>query len=486
MVPRRVGWTLLVALSTHGPAALAGPADWPSFRGPNGTGIAPGEGPPIHWDVERGINVRWKTPIPGLGHSSPAIWGDNVFLTSAVTEREPYLRPGLYGESPENPERFTHHFRVYCLDRGTGRITWERTAHSGFPQVARHIKSSHANSSPATDGTHVVVCFGSEGLYCYDLCGELLWNVDLGYLDSGAFDAPEIQWGFGSSPVIHDGRVIVVCDTNNLSFIVAFDVNTGKEVWRTLRDEVPTWDTPAIAQVGGRTLVIVNGWRHIGAYDAQTGAEVWWLRGGGDIPVPTPVVAHGLVFISNAHGPQAPIYAIRLAAQGDISLKDEQTSNEYVAWSLSRRGSYIPTPIVYGDYLYVGNDRGILTCYQAMSGQEVYRTRIGESGGAYSASAVAADGRLYFTSEAGDVHVVQAGPEYRLLATNSMSGVCLATPAISGGMLFVRTSKELYAIGAAGSTAPDSAVSQPAEAKTNGDSPVTQPAARRIPARGEE
>lgn len=463
MMYRSTRWSLLATLSVPwlAAAALAASGNWPSFRGPNGSGVADGQAPPVQWNVETGVNIRWKTPIPGLGHSSPIVWDDHVFLTSAVTEREPYLRPGLYGESPDNPERFTHHYRVYCLNKDTGQIVWERTAHSGFPQVARHIKSSHANSTPATDGTHMVACFGSEGLCCYDSCGEPLWHVDLGYLDSGAFDAPEIQWGFGSSPIIHDNRVIVVCDTNSVSFIAAYDVRTGKGVWRTWREEMPTWGTPAIAQVEGRTLVIVNGWKHIGAYDAQTGAEVWRLRGGGDIPVPTPVVAHELAFITNAHGGQSPIYAIRLTARGDITLQGEQTASEHVAWSLPRRGAYIPTPIVYGDYLYVGNDRGILTCYQATTGEQVYRTRISESGGTYSASAVAAGGRLYFTSEEGDVHVVEAGPEYKLLATNSMAGVCLATPAISDSALFVRTSKELYAIGDTGGERAPTA-SQPA------------------------
>ena len=342
------------------------------------------------------------------------VWGDRVFVTSADSSNpDPYLRVGLYGESPDHPEDIVHNFRLYCLDRHTGKIAWEKTAHAGKPQVKRHIKSSHANSTPATDGQHVVAFFGSEGLYCYDMHGTLLWKKDLGYLDAGAFNAPEIQWGFGSSPIIYEKKVIVLCDVNNQSFIAAFDVHTGKEVWRTLRDEAPTWGTPTVHAGEGRVQVIVNGFRHIGGYDVESGAELWKLRGGGDVPVPTPVVAHDLVFITNAHGPLNPIYAIRLGARGDISLAAGERSNEFVAWSRPRRGAYLPTPIVYGDYLYLGSDRGILTCYNAKTGEQVYRRRIGGERGAFTASAVAADGKLYLTSEEGDVYVIRAGAGIR-------------------------------------------------------------------------
>jgi outer membrane protein assembly factor BamB len=438
-------WALVVA-------AQASPPNWPSFRGPRASGVADGQNPPTAWDAEKGINIRWKTPIPGLGHSSPIVWGERVFVTSAVNsaDPEPYLRIGLYGESPENPENSVHHYRLYCLDKRDGKIIWEQTAHSGIPQVKRHIKSSHANPTPATDGKHVVAFFGSEGLYCFDLDGKPLWKQELGYLDAGAFDAPEIQWGFGSSPIIHDEMVVVLCDVNNQSFIVAFDVDSGKEIWRTLREEVPTWGTPAVCEVDGLPQVIVNGWKHIGAYDLKTGAEIWRMRGGGDIPVPTPIVAHGLVFITNAHGPLSPIYAIRPGARGDISLSDGERSNQFVAWSEPRRGAYIPTPIVYDDYLYIGNDRGVLTCYRATTGEQVYRKRIAGRRGAFSASPVAADGRLYFTDEHGEIHVVKAGAEYEHLSTNQMGEPCLATPAISDQMLFVRTSKHLYGIGRSG------------------------------------
>jgi outer membrane protein assembly factor BamB len=439
---------LTAAVLTTALTVRADSPHWPSFRGPNARGVAEGAMPPTSWNVESGENIKWKTPIPGLAHSSPVAWGDRVIVTSAVSEDpDPYLRVGLYGESPDHPEEIIHHWRVYCLDKNTGKILWEQTAHSGIPRVKRHIKSSHANSSPATDGKHIVAFFGSEGLYCYDMDGKLLWKKDLGYLDAGAFNAAELQWAFGSSPIIHKNTVMVLCDVNNQSFIAAFDIESGKELWRTLRDDVPTWGTPTVHESDGRTQVICNGWKHIGGYDALTGEELWRMTGGGDVPVPTPYVAHNLIFITNAHGRMRPIYAIRINAQGDITLKDGETSNGYVAWCRPRRGSYIPTTIVYADHLYVGDDRGILTCYKATTGEQVYRTRIAGRGEAYSASPVAADGKVYFTPEDGEIHVVKAGPEFELLATNSMGEICLASPAISEGMIFVRTRSHLFGIG---------------------------------------
>jgi len=429
-------------------SALATPPNWPSFRGPAASGVADGHHPPTTWDVEKGTNVRWKTSIPGLAHSSPIVWNDRVYLTSAVSsDDDPYLRIGLYGESPDHPEELVHDFRVYCLDKKTGDIIWQKSATSGIPKVKRHIKSSHASCTPTTDGRYVVAFFGSEGLYCYDTDGQLQWKKDLGLLDAGAFDVPEIQWGFGSSPIIHDQTVFVQCDVNNQSFLAAFDITTGDQTWRTLRDAKPCWGTPTVHESAGRSQIIVNGYEHMGGYDLATGQELCRLAGGGDVPVPTPYVAHDLIFITNAHGALRPIYAIRPNANGDISLKDGQTSNEYIAWSIPKRGSYIPTTIVYRDYLYVCDDRGILTCYKAKTGERVYRLRISRDAGAHSASPVAADGKLYFTAEDGQIRVVKAGPEFELLATNAMNAPCLATPAISDGLILVRTAKQLIALG---------------------------------------
>lgn len=210
---------------------------------------------------------------------------------------------------------------------------------------------------------------------------------------------PAAQWGFASSPVIHEGVVVVQCDVQKGGFLAAFDINDGRELWRSPRSDVPTWSTPTIHRGGGRTQVIVNGYKHIGGYDFRTGKELWRLTGGGDIPVPTPVVAHGLVFITNAHGRMAPIYAVRLGAQGDISLKDTEETNAHVAWSTRRHGGYMQTPIVYGHHLYVCRDNGILSCCEARTGKRLYQERLGTGRTGFTASPVAADGKLYFTSE---------------------------------------------------------------------------------------
>jgi len=424
-------------------------ANWPQFRGIQASGLAKDQNLPLKWDVAKGTNIAWKAPIPGLGHSSPVVWGDKVFVTTAVGEGgEAYLKVGRYGQSPDNPEDYIHHYRIYCLHKNTGKVIWAQTAYSGKPKVQRHIKSSHANCTPATDGKHLIAFFGSQGLYCYDLSGKLLWKKDLGYLDAGAFDHPDIQWGFASSPVIYKDTVVVLCDVNNQSFLTVLDIKNGQEKWRTLRDENPTWGTPTVFRTEDRTHILVNGYKHIGGYDYVTGEPVWWMQGGGDVPVPTPIVAHGLVFITNAHGRMRPIYAVNLDSRGDISLAKGEKSNKSIPWFYPRRGAYQPTPIVYGDYLYVGDNGGILGCYDARTGKEIYREKIGGDLSSYSASVVAADGRLYYSDEFGNIHIIKAGPEYSCLATNKMGEICMATPAIAGKMLYIRARRHLFAIAA--------------------------------------
>jgi len=388
-------------------AAAADPdGHWPSFRGPAASGVADGHATPTTWNVKAGENIQWKTPIPGLGLSSPVVWGDRVFVTTAISGKaKPKLKVGLYGDIEPVRDNTVHRYVVYCLDRTSGKILWERTAHEGVPRTRRHPKSSHANPSVATDGKRVV------------------------------------------APVIHGGRVIVLADVLKGSFLAAFDVQTGKEIWRRSRDDYPTWGTPTVHESGGRAQVIVNGYKQIAGYDFKTGDDLWNLHGGGDIPVPTPIVAHDLIFITNAHGGAAPIYAIRTTARGDISLAEDATSNEHIAWSSNRQGGYMQTPIVYGDLLYVCRDNGVLGCYKAKTGEELYRERLGGGKTGFTASAVAADGKIYVTSETGDVLVLRAGPKFELLATNSLGEVTMATPAISEGTLLFRTQHHLIAVG---------------------------------------
>jgi len=280
--------------------------NWPGFRGAFARGVADQANIPIVWDVNSNKNIKWKTKVPGLGLSSPVIWDDMLFITTAISGMEnPELKVGLYGDiAPVNDET-VHTWKVLCYNKHTGQLLWERIACQGTPKVKRHPKSSHANCTATTNGKYVVVFFGSEGLYCYDMQGNLIWKKDLGLLDSGFFRVPDAQWGFASSPVIFKDRVIVQCDVQKNSFLASFEIETGKEIWRIARDELPTWSSPTISE--DKNQIIVNGFKHIGGYDFITGKEIWKMKGGGDIPVPTPVVARDLIYINNAHGGMAPL-----------------------------------------------------------------------------------------------------------------------------------------------------------------------------------
>ncbi|MGA2263070.1 MAG: PQQ-binding-like beta-propeller repeat protein [Acidobacteriota bacterium] len=444
--------SLLLLSVLISPATCQNSADktnWPSFRGPNARGIAEGYPLPAAWDAAASKNIQWKTPIPGLGHSSPIIWGDRIFLSTAISSVEkPELKVGLYGDIESVKDDTPHRWIVYCLDKQSGKIVWEKTVYSGVPKIKRHPKSTHASSTLATDGQHLVAFFGSEGLYCLDMDGNQLWKKDLGLLDSGYYVVPEAQWEFGSSPIIYQNMVLVQCDVLNGAFVAAFDINDGSRTWYTARDDVPTWGTPTVYDDGKQAQMIINGYKHIAGYDAKTGMELWRLKGGGDIPVPTPIVAHDMVFITNAHGSMAPIFAIRLNATGDISLKGDETSNQYVAWSVPRDGAYMITPLVYGDYLYSCKNNGVLSCYEAKSGKRVYQERLGNGTTGFTASPVAGDGKIYFSSEDGDIYVVRTGPKFEILAKNSMGAVCMATPAISAGVIYFRTQSHVVAISA--------------------------------------
>lgn len=426
-------------------------ANWPSFRGLGARGIAEGQDPPASWDVPEGTGVAWKTPIPGLGLSCPTLWGDRIYLTSAVSEEgDRAVRIGLYGDVDSVEEDAVYDFRVYCFNKQNGELLWEQTARSAKPAVKRHAKSSHANPTIATDGEHVVAFFGSEGLYCYSNSGELLWQVDLGVLDSGWFYDAGYQWGFGSSPILFDGRVIVQCDIQQGSFVAAFDLATGEEVWRTSRDEIPSWSTPTVHRFGDLPMLITHGTRAARGYDARTGELLWSLPRHSEIVVPTPFVAHGLIYLASGYSPIQPIYAVRPDARGEIEVGDVPGEHPGIAWGKLRGGPYMPSPLVYGDYLYCCGNSGILSCYQAETGAEVYRERLRAEGPgrlSFTASPVAADGKLYLASEDGRVLVVRAGPQFELLHTNPTGENILATPAISDGRIYLRTVDSLIAVG---------------------------------------
>jgi len=438
-----------VALATVYHLEVAAAPQWPQFRGLNACGVDDHVALPTRWNVPANEKVRWTTPIPGMAHASPIIWGERVYIATAIKPGKAELKIGLYGSGDSADDKATHQWRLLALDKSTGRIVWNQLAHEGFPKLQRHTKASQCNSTPATDGKNIVAIFGSEGLFCFDLNGRLRWRKDLGPMDAGKlYSPPALQWGFGSSPVLRNGIVVVQCDVVSEQFLAAFSVKDGREIWRVPRNEVGSWSTPAIDIEGGRHQVIVNGFRQIGGYDLETGKERWRLSGGGDNPIPTPILAHGLVFLTSAHGNYRPMRAVRLSAAGDITPADIAQTNTAIAWVHPRQGNYLPTPIVVGDLLYSAYDVGIATCFDARTGQILYSERLGDGSRAFSASPVSDGRHIYFTSETGEVYVVPTGPKFSVVATNSLGELCMSTPAISDGKLFFRTQEHLVAIGA--------------------------------------
>jgi outer membrane protein assembly factor BamB len=427
---------------------------WPAFRGVGASGVADDPRTPTEWDVASGTNIRWKTPIPGLAHSSPVVWGDRVFVTTAIAANEDALtfRHGAAaGSNVDAINRSTkddvpYSWRVYALDRQTGKNLWERVAHEGVPRTQRHVSQSQANSTPATDGSHVVAWFGSEGVYCYSVDGKLLWQRDLGPLTSGYAVDPSYVWNTASSPVIYKKVLILQVDLIKDSYIAALDIDTGKDVWRTPRDDAPSWSTPLVYEGPERTEIVTLAPNYARGYDPDTGKELWRLGKHSIYAVPTPIAGPRLFLITSGSGNSVqPIYAIRPGASGNITLKDDEDSNQFVAWSKSRGGAFIPTPILYDDLLYVCSEGGIIAAYKADTGERVYQQRL-TRGGSYSASPVAAGGKLYFANEDGDVIVVKAGPTFERLAQNSMGELIMTTPAIAQGMLIFRTQHNLIGV----------------------------------------
>jgi outer membrane protein assembly factor BamB len=443
-------WTSIVssAVVWFTACAVLSAQNWPSFRGPAASGVADGKEPTaVKWNAATGENILWKTPLPGVAVSSPIVWGDRVFVSTAVSsDPSSGIRTGLYGDVEPAKDVSKHSWKLVALDRRTGKMLWERVAHEGIPKTKRHPKSSQATATPVTDGRHVIVSFGSEGLYAYDIDGKLLWTKDLGVLNAGWFYDPDYEWGVGSSPIIWKNLVIVQCDIQKNSFIAAFDVDTGQPAWRTAREEIPSWSTPAIFEHDGRAELVTQATTFIRGYNPENGRELWRLGGNSEITIPTPIVGPGVIIVTNGYRGVQPIFAIKPGASGDITLKGDATTNEFIAWSTNRGGPYIPTPVIYGDLLYVLAINGVLAAYDVKTGQRVYQERVA-GGGSFSASPVAADGKLYLTSEDGDVFVVKAGPKYELLATNNMSQVIMATPAIANGVIFIRGLKDVFAIG---------------------------------------
>jgi len=435
-----------VLLGLAAGTAFGSTANWPQFRGPNASGVSP-QAAPVTWNVDTGENIRWQTPIPGLGHACPIIWRDRIYIATAVKPgSKPDLKIGLYGDIDSYTEKEAHQWRLLCLDKRTGKVLWDKLVLEAVPRTERHTKATHCNSTPATDGKRLVAILGSEGLFCFDLNGREIWRKDLGRMDPGFYVVTNTSWGFGSSPVLHDGKVVVQCDVLSEQFLAVFNANNGRELWRTRRDEVPTWSTPIVATHAGRTQVIANGWKQIGGYDFATGRSLWQLHEGGDVPVASPILAGDFVILTSAHGKNRPMRAVRLDATGDITPPEIGATNQAIAWSHPRGGDYLQTPIVIGNLLW-GSLDSIVTCFDVRTGKVQYSERIGDGAQGFTASPVCAGKNIYLTGERGEVFVLPASEQFSVLATNTLGGICLSTPAISEGTLFFRTTEKLVAIG---------------------------------------
>jgi outer membrane protein assembly factor BamB len=414
-------WILLLG------AALA-PDHWPQFRGPDASGVAEDKRLPERWSETE--NVAWKTAIPGVGWSSPVVWGDRIFVTSVipmVEQEKP--RTGIYLDGRRvKPPPGEHRWMVYCIDFETGKIRWEREVHRSVPKSARHLKNSFASETPVTDGERVYAYFGNVGVFAFDMDGKPLWSEPFGPFES------RTGWGTAASPVLHDGRLYIVCDNEEKSFLVAFEAKTGKQAWRVERDEKSSWATPHIWQHDGKTEIVTNASHRIRSYDLD-GKLLWELGGASSIAIPTPLSRFGMVYVSSGYVQDEirPVFAIRPGGT--------------IAWSLPHGGPYNTSPLIYGDYYYTLFDRGFFTAHDARTGKEIYgKVRIHPTSGAFTASPWAYNGKIFALSEDGVTFVIQAGPEYRLLATNPLDEMTLATPAIARGSLFIRTASRLYRI----------------------------------------
>ena len=441
---------LLVILSTFifvdligSSAAVAGESVWPQFRGPNSLGVADGNQLPDQWDKSK--NIAWKAPVPGVGWSSPIGWNDKVFITSVLKEGELETpKKGLYfgGDRPE-PSKDRHVYKVLAYDLKSGRRLWEKDVHKAPPESSIHLKNTYASETPVTDGSRIYAYFGNLGLYCLDFDGNEIWSKQFDSVPT------RLGWGTAASPVLYKGRLYVVNDNDSKSFLTALDASTGDEIWRINRDEPSNWATPYIWENATRTEIITPGKNKVRSYNLK-GEQLWQFGGMSSIVIPTPFSKFGLLYITSGYvGDQVrPLFAVRPGASGDISLAEGESSNHYIAWHHRKGGPYNPSPIVYGDYLYVLYDRGLLSCYDAKTGKLIYdRERLNKgSFAAFTASPWAYDGKLFCLSEDGETFVVQAGPEYQLLGKNSLDEMAMATPALLGNSLIIRTMGHLYSI----------------------------------------
>jgi outer membrane protein assembly factor BamB len=451
-------------------ARSAADAAWPQFRGPSGAGVLDDARLPLEWSTA--TNVAWRIDVPGRGWSSPVAWKDQVFLTSAISPGA-FKAPstGIFGNDyaaelaaqglsneevmkrvsardlESSDESGEVRYMVYAFDAATGRVRWEREAHKGAPFGGRHRKNTFASETPATDGERLYVYFGNVGLFCYTLDGKPLWTT--------TFEPQPMYLNFGtaSSPVVHDGKVFVVHDNDGISFVAAVDAVTGKILWRVAGDAPVArgsgWSTPFVWKRADRTELVVIRRQHAVAYGLD-GKELWRLRGLVGQSTPTPVASGDLLYLSTGSQGESnrPVFAVRGGASGDISLAAGQTSNAWVAWTHPRASAYTSSPLVYRGRVYIVNDNGILMVFDAGTGAEIYKARVGGAGNTFSASPWAVNGKVYFLSEDGVTFGIVAGDKYEEIARNDLGEMSLATPALAPDAMFVRTMTKLYRIAA--------------------------------------
>ena len=443
---KRIALTLIVGISLalgslSFVARTVSAGNWPQWRGPEGSGISNEKNLPSEWSPTK--NIKWKTPIEGRSHSSPIVWGNRIFLTTAVEGAEvpgaKAVKHQIDGKDFIHPDSVgankKHTFKVMALDRDSGKLVWQQTAWEGTPYDDRHRKSSYAASTPATDGKMVYAFFGTEGLYAYDFKGRLVWKAQLGNIGT-------LGMGAATSPILYDNFVIVQADEENAtaSFIIALDKKTGKEVWKTPRKIQVSWCTPLLVRTATRTELITSGTENVIAYDPATGKELWRHKGLESNAIPSPVANNEMAYLV-AGFPTKITYAIRLGQNGDL------TGTPNVPWKYEKGTAYVPSPILYGDYLYLTTDRGILTALDAKTGEVKYEGGRIPIPATFTASPVAFEGKILMTSEDGDTFMIKAGPKHEILGTNSVGEAVYASPAIADGHIFIRGEKNLYCIG---------------------------------------
>ena len=420
-------------------------ANWPQFRGPGATGVPAEEsGLPESWSTTE--NVAWKASIGGSGWSSPIVWGNRVFLTSArASSMADVPEGGFYQGAVESPRPDDEHlWLAHCIDLETGKELWRTELEKAVPRVGRHRKNSYASETAVTDGEHLFAHVGDLGTWCLDLDGEIVW--------SRAWNPVRTRWGYGtaSSPALHDGRLYITNDSEDQSYLLALEKATGKEIWRVERDEPTTWSTPFVWDSGQRIEIITMGRNRLRSYDLD-GKGLWELSRLSSLAIPTPFSSGGLLYVTSGYmnSDERPIYAIKPGASGDITLPEGVTSNEFIAWSVPHGGPYHPSGLVYQGHYYTLFDRGFLTCHDARTGGEVYgKQRVSRDSANFTASPWAYNGKLFCLDEDGTTFVVQGGPEFRLLGSNKLEEMCMATPAIVEGGLLIRTYSTLYKIAA--------------------------------------